>query len=83
SRKPRSIEEAFITFENARIIAKGREVRLGTKANGLTIRAKAEGTFSIRRMEEESKEGRGGEIVTRIVFTPSELDKEMVLSFEV
>jgi hypothetical protein len=83
SRKPRSIEEAFITFENARIIAKGREVRLGTKANGLTVRAKAEGTFSVHRMEEESKEGRGGEVVTRIVFTPSKLDKEMVLAFEV
>ena len=83
SRQPKSVEEAFVTFENAKIVAKGREVRLGSKTNGLTIRAKAEGTFSINRMEEESKEGRGGEVITRIVFRPSNLDKEMVLTFEI
>jgi hypothetical protein len=83
ARLPKSVEEAFITFENARIVAKGREVRLGSKADGLTIRPKAEGTFSITRMEKESKEGRGDEVITRIAFTPSNLDKEMVLTFEI
>jgi hypothetical protein len=35
----------------------------------------------VERLEEESKEGRTGEVVTRIVFTPARLARQMVLRF--
>ena len=83
-RKPRSVEEAFITFSKARIDRRGQTVRIGTVANGLTLTSKGvPGRFTATRMTEEAWEGRTGDVITRIVFTPSTLAREMTLSFRI
>ncbi len=80
-RMPRSVEEVFVTYEQARV--KGGAVRIGPERGGVTLKAEGAGRFRVERLEEESKEGRTGEVVTRIVFTPARLARRMVLRFRV
>jgi len=84
-RKPKSIEEAFITFEKATISRGGKSVRVGTKTAGLEIRAvDTPGIFTVTLLEEESKaHQRTDDIITRITFTPSRMDREMCLQFSI
>jgi hypothetical protein len=78
-RMPRSVEEVFVTYEQARV--KGGAVRIGPERGGVTLKSEVAGRFRVERLEEESKEGRTGEVVTRIVFTPARLARQMVLRF--
>jgi len=80
SSKPESLEEGFITFESAKISE--NSVQIGPKSRGITLRAvDALGKFSIKQFEEESKEGRTDKVVTRIIFTPKQMAKELCLRF--
>ena len=84
SRQPMSVEEAFITFGTVRVAAGGKSVRIGTKADGLTIRAQdTPGRFTATRLAEESWESRSGDVITRITFEPAELRRSMALSFRI
>ena len=82
SRQPRSLEEAFITFEKVTVSRNGRSVRIGPKEGGITLTAiDTPGRFTFSRLVEESKEGRTGEVITRIIFVPDRLEKQMSLQF--
>ncbi|HUT33769.1 MAG TPA: heparinase II/III family protein [Planctomycetota bacterium] len=84
SRTPRSIEEAFITFEPVRIARGGRAAVVGKGRRSLTIAsAGAPGRFAAERLVEESKEGREHAVVTRIAFVPARLDRQMTLTFRI
>ena len=83
ARRPRSLEEAFITFERARVAKDGRSVQIGPRRGGLLLReVDTPGKFDAARLVEESKEGRSGQVITRITFVPEKLDREMRLRFE-
>ena len=83
-RKPRALEETFITFGQVRKERGGKSVRIGTKTNGLTITAEGvPGRFAVTRMTEEAWEGRTDDVIARITFTPTGLAREMTLSFRI
>lgn len=83
SRPPRSLEEAFITFEKVAVAPNGRSVTIGPRGNRVRLSAvDTPGRFRFRRLVEESKEGRTDEVITRITFAPRKLEKEMRLRFE-
>ena len=84
SRQPRSLEEAFITFEKATVAGNRRSVQIGPKRKGMTLQAvETPGSFGVKRLVEESKEGRSDRVITRITFVPEKLEKEMRLRFEI
>ena len=84
TKKPRSVEEAFITFERVTVAKNGASVRIGRRADGLSLKAvDCPGTFKASRLVEESKDGRTGDVITRITFLPKTLSKEMQLRFDV
>ena len=83
SRKPKSVEEAFVTFEPASAAKGGRDVKIGRRGGQVTLSASQPGRFKVERLVEESKEGRSGGVLTRIAFRPARLAREMRLVFEV
>ena len=77
---PQTLEEGFITFEDVQVY--GDSVQVGPQGEGITLSAvDTPGTFSVKRFEEESKEGRTDEVVTRVIFTPAELSQDFCLRF--
>jgi hypothetical protein len=83
-RKPRRLEECFITLERATLIEDDRAVQLGPKRGGLVLAAAADtpGMFAATPLVEESKEGKTG-LITRITFTPATLARELQLTFTI
>jgi hypothetical protein len=80
---PASVEEAFITLGEAEVTGRG-SVRITCDGATATLAAvSTPGRFSCERLVEESKEGRTGDVVTRISFVPSGVSRGMRLSFEV
>lgn len=66
-RKPRSLEEAFVTYEDARVA--GKSVLIGPKSRGATLSLESgAGRFKAVRMEKESEEGLGGRLLARIPY---------------
>ena len=82
-RKPRKLEEAFITFEDVAVGSGGRSVQIGSKSKGITLTTATKGKFSVVTLTEESKEGRADEPIRRITFVPAALDRNMEISFTV
>jgi len=81
---PRSLEEAFITFEEVKVSQDSQSVQIGTSDNILQISAvNTPGRFSAKKLHEESKEGRTDKVINRITFVPDKLDLEMCLRFEI
>ena len=77
---PQTLEEGFITFEDVQV--DGDSVQIGPRGEGITLSAvDTPGTFAVKRFEEESKEGRTDEVVTRVIFTPKELSQDLCLRF--
>ena len=59
-----------------------RRSAIGPKEGGITLTAiDTPGRFTFSRLVEESKEGRTGEVITRIIFVPDRLEKQMSLQF--
>jgi hypothetical protein len=84
TKKPKSLEEAFITYERVTVAKTRASVRIGRRADGLSLRAvDCPGTFRASRLVEESKDGRTDDVITRITFVPRTLSKEMQLRFEI
>ena len=84
-RAPRSLEEAFITFDKVTLAADRRSVRIGTRATGVEIRPlETEGRFALEILAEESRaKGRTDDIIHRITFTPKRLAADMSLRFTI
>ncbi len=81
---PKSIQEAFITFENVTVARNRQSVRIGPKRDGIEIKAvDTRGTFRADLLADESKEGRTGHVVTRITFEPKGLGTEVVAKFQI
>ena len=82
---PSALEEAFITFEKQVLVAEdGLSVSIGPVESLLHLTAvDTPGQFHVTRMEEESKEGRTDQVITRITFVPETLVKTMCLRFEI
>ena len=84
TRKPESVEEAFITFEKSTVAADGQSVQIGPKTKGARLSAvDTPGAFEVERLEEAAKEYGKREVISRISFVPETLAREMHLSFEV
>ncbi|NQT86151.1 heparinase II/III family protein [bacterium] len=84
ARKPRALEEAFVTYEDVRVAKGSRAVTIGKGAQKVTLRAKGTaGAFAAERLVEESKEGRTDGVVTRITFVPAALARDMALTFTI
>ena len=81
---PRSLEEAFITFEEVEISQDGQSVLIGTSEHNMQLSAVGiPGKFSAKKLVEESKEGRTDRVINRITFAPANLEVEMRLSFKI
>lgn len=83
SRAPRSVEEAFITFEPVRVVRGGRAVIVGRGRSRITIAAQQAGKFTATRLCKESEEGRADGVVTRIAFAPARLGRRFTLAFRI
>ena len=84
SRAPGSLEEAFITYENAKVAPGGRSVQIGPRGRGVKLSAEGvAGRFRVALLTEESKEGRTDKVIRRITFTPRALRPEMCLRFSI
>jgi hypothetical protein len=82
SKRPRAVEEAFVTFEKAVAIRKGRAVRIGPARGGVTLSAWPSGRFRVDALVDESEDARpGGPALQRITFVPARLADEFVLRF--
>jgi hypothetical protein len=80
---PQSLEEAFITLEDDIRVEESRAI-IGTDDRSVVLSAEnAKGRFQSVRMTEESKEGGGDRVVTRITFIPDSLDSQMTLRFRI
>jgi len=83
SRRPRALEEAFITLERARVAAGGLRVAIGRGRQRVTLRAESgSGRFAIEEFQEPNHDGRLT-AVRRITFTPRRLAAAMELAFRV
>lgn len=84
SKKPKSLEEAFVTFEKAVVIKKGKAVRIGPARGGVTLSAGQPGRFRITVAKEKAEHTKpGAPDLQRIAFVPSKLSTEFALRFAV
>lgn len=84
SRKPRSVEEAFVTFEKVTVAVNGLSVQIGPKAKGIRLEAvETPGEFKVERLEDAAKEYGKRDVISRISFVPEMLAKEMCLEFRI
>ncbi len=88
-RKPKSLEEAFVTYEAVKISRDGRSVQIGPKRGGAVLRASDNtpgfpgfpGKFAVVEVPGSLEEGRTDKAIQRISFTPDTLAKNMTLRF--
>ena len=84
TRKPKAVEEAFITFEKVTVAANKQSVQIGSKTKGIKLTAiHTPGIFQVARLEEAAKEYGKQQVISRISFVPKKLEKEMHLQFEI
>lgn len=82
TRAPESLQETFITYEQATLADDGDSVILICAAGQIRLRAHlTAGRFDVHRLEEESKGGRGQGIISRITFVPTLLSHELEIAF--
>lgn len=81
-RKPRSVEEAFVTYEPAKVAGGGRSVTIGSGRRSMTLRAESPGRFKVNELSEAESAGRDNPgTLKRITFTPTKLERQMQLRF--
>jgi hypothetical protein len=79
---PKSLEEAFVTFEEVSVLNKGKAVRIGPVRGGVTIRSAQAGAFAVNLEKEDPKHTPTGRPdLQRITFVPANLSKAFELSF--
>ena len=82
SRTPRTIEEAFVTYEPVTVAADRQSVRIGKGTATLRLSApETAGRFAAEDLGEESRTWHTPGKITRIVFRPTRLTKTMTLAF--
>lgn len=80
--KPKSLEEAFVTFEKAEVVSGGDAVRIGPVRDGATLTVEQPGTFAVEIINEKPEHLPPGQPpIQRVTFTPETLKKEMTLRF--
>jgi len=80
---PKSIEEAFVTWQPAVFLKSRRAVRIGSGPKALTFSAAAPGRFIVERLEDDDPAQRDGRVLTRISFQPARRGRNLELSFVV
>ncbi len=85
TRRPRALEEAFVTFEPVTVGGGGRSVRIGKGRASVGMRADDDtpGRFVVQPMRQYVKEDRWGRVLNRIVFRPRDLSRQMSMSFTI
>ncbi|MCC7205074.1 MAG: heparinase II/III family protein, partial [Phycisphaeraceae bacterium] len=85
SRKPRSIEDAFVTFQPVTVARSGRAVRIGKgkKSVRMTVMPGVAGRFVVQPMDQFIHEDRWGRVLNRIVFKPARPKLRTALTFEI
>lgn len=78
---PKSIEEAFVTWQPAVFLKSRRAVRIGSGPKALTFSAAAPGRFIVERLEDDDPAQRDGRVLTRITFRPAKRTRAMTLAF--
>jgi hypothetical protein len=82
TRTPRSIEEAFVTYETVKLARDRRSVRIGRGRAALRLSApETAGRFSLEDLGAESRTSHTPGQITRIVFRPSQMARAMTLAF--
>jgi hypothetical protein len=82
SKKPRTIEESFVTFEKAKRIKNGRAVQVGPVRGGAILTAAQPGKFQVKSLRKESEDAKpGGTTLMRITFVPDRYANSLVLRF--
>jgi len=79
TRKPRSVEEAFITVEPVTVRQDGMIAVVGRKS--VSITAETSGRFRVAERSESIPQGRDGQLLWRVVFRPSNLQRGMTVGF--
>jgi hypothetical protein len=82
TQKPKSLEEAFVTFEKVHIAKRGDRIRIGPVRGGLTLTALQPGAFDVETVQEKTEHVRENTPpIQRIRFIPKTLSKTMTLQF--
>lgn len=81
---PESVEEAFVTFEKAALIRKGKAVRIGPARGGVILTAQQPGRFRVETVIEKPEHTKAGTPdLQRITFVPRDLSTEFALRFSI
>lgn len=80
---PTSLDEGFVSFDEAAVTDDGRSVRLGQGAEAVTLRAAEDtpGTFQVRELTASIEDGADGRLLRRVSFEPTTLATRMTLNF--
>lgn len=80
---PASLDEGFVSFDEAAVLDDGRAVRFGAGETAVTLQATPEtaGTFQVHELSASVEDGRDGRLLRRVTFTPAALTPQMTLSF--
>lgn len=81
SRQPRRLEEAFVTYEPAKLLRGGKAVKIGSGTNTLILAARCAGRFTVQPQGDESRTWAAEGELNRIAFRPARLARTMELSF--
>lgn len=81
SRTPRSLEEAFVTWQPAAVLGGRRAVRIGSGPSTVTLTAGTPGRLVVECLQDDDPVQRDGRILTRIALRPAQLTRAMTLLF--
>ena len=81
SRQPRRVEEAFVTYEPAKILRGGKAVKIGAGANAMILTAACSGRFTVTPQGDEGRTWAAQGELIRIAFRPARLARTMEVSF--
>lgn len=78
---PGSLEEAFVTFEDAILTNDGMGVRIGNERDAMLLQCAAPGRFQVEEFTPEQHEGNDDRIFRRIAFRPELAERSFALRF--
>jgi hypothetical protein len=78
---PRSLEEAFVTFEPVKINETGCAVYIGSEGQAIAMRSDIEGRFAVESFTPEEHEGQDQRVLYRVSFMPDRLSTSMRVKF--
>lgn len=78
---PKSLEEAFVTFEKARVASSGAAVKIGSGRKNIRLKTECPGQFKVNALKEESEDSRPGTLLRRVTFIPARRRRAMTIEF--